>query len=288
VQKDKTYRLKLMVLARLLAEVTVLVILLLLPGAVWIAGKLAGLPSYGKIVLLALSGVALLALPCYGFLTVAVQVSDEGLTTIALLRRRCVEWWMVKGLRFRSSGFLRRYVVSYDGGELTFPAWLENQKELVDLIRGRLPQEAATESRLRIYKQDTIGFAYQILRVLLGATFIVVFWFFFMQVGTAKSTNTADSALLLVVCIAVTALIGWRCFVIASMPRWVQLTTSEIVISSGFGVKRVQWGDVKKLMPAFFLLPDGFMLKTKRGSYLLSESLDDADSLVEAIRERLS
>jgi hypothetical protein len=286
VQENKTYRLKLMVLARLLAEVTVLVILLLLPGGLWIAGKLAELPGYGKCLLVALSGIALLALPCYGFLTAAVRVSDQGLTTIALFRRRYAEWWKIKGLRFRSSGFLRRYVVSYQGGELNFPAWLDNQKELVDLIRNRLPQEAATESRL--YKQDTIGFAYQILRVLLGATFIIVFWFFYMQVGTAKTTNVADSALLLTVCIAVTALVGWRCLVIASMPRWVQLTTSELVISSGLKVKRVLWSDVKKLVPAFFLLPDGFMLSTKRGSYLLTESLDDADSLVEAIRERLS
>src|SRR5262249_13779592 len=131
VQTNKTYRLKLMVLARLLAEVTVLVILLLLPGGLWIAGKLGGFPPYGKLLLFALSGVALLALPCYGFLTVAVQVCEQGLTTIALFRRRFVEWWKIKGLRFRSSGFQRRYVVSYDGGELTFPAWLDNQKELV-------------------------------------------------------------------------------------------------------------------------------------------------------------
>src|SRR4029453_5635171 len=199
-----------MVLARLMAEVTVLVILLLLPGGLWIAGKLAELPVYGKCLLLVLSGVALLTLPCYGFLTAAVQASDQGLTTIALFRKRFVEWWTMKGLRFRSSGFLRRYVISYEGGELNFPAWLDNQKELVDLIRSRLPQEAATESRLRIYKQDAIGFAYQILRVLLGATFIIVFWFFYLQVGTAKTTNAADSALLLAVCMAVTALVGWR------------------------------------------------------------------------------
>ncbi len=276
-----------MVVARLLAEVTVLVTLLLLPIGLWFAGKLPAQP-YIQILLVVLSVVALLALPFYGFLTAGVRVSDQGLTTIALFRKRFVEWWRMKALRFRSSGFWRRYVITCDEGELTFPAWLDNQKELLDLVRGKLPQEAGGESRLRIYRQDVIALAYQIGRVLLGVTFIVVFWFFSLQEGRAKTTTAADALLLLTVCIAVTGIVGWRCFVIASMPRWVQLTTAELIISSGFGVKRVPWSDVKDLLPAFFLLPDGFMLKTRRGSYLLSDSLDDADSLVEAIRDRLS
>jgi hypothetical protein len=173
-------------------------------------------------------------------------------------------------------------------GEIAFPAWFDRQQELIELIGTRLPQEAGGESRLRIYRQDMVGVAYQFLRIALGATFIVVFWCFYGQVGTASGTTAADRALLLVVCLLVTVLVGWRCLAIASVPRWVQLTRSELVIGSGFAVRRLPWDQVQKLAPTFFLLPEGYILRTGRGSFLLSDSLDGADELIEAIRKQLA
>lgn len=277
-----------MVAARLLAEATVLFILLFLPLVLWLLGRLAALPRLIQVLFFALSGVALIALPLYGFLTFAVRVDDRGLTSVSFFRRRFAEWWQMKALRFRASGFWRRYVLTSEGGEIAFPAWLNQQQELVELIRSKLPHQGGGESRLRIYRQDTVGLAYQLLRIALGATFILVFWCFYAQVGTAGSTSTADRALLLVVCVLATVLVGWRCLAIASMPQWVQLTRSELVIGSGFAVRRLPWEQVKKLAPTFFLLPEGYILRTGRGSFLLSDSLDGADELIEAIREQLA
>lgn len=277
-----------MVAARLLAEATVLVILLFLPLVLWLLGRLQPVPQLIKVLLFALSAVALIALPCYGFLTFALQTDERGLTSVSLFRRRSVEWWQMQSLRFRASGFWRRYVLTTDEGEIAFPAWLEQQQELVELIRSKLPHEAGGESRLRIYRQDMIGLGYQLLRIALGATFILVFWCFYAQVGTAGSTSTADKLLLLLVCVLATVLVGWRCLVIASMPRWVQLTRSEMIIGSGFTVRHLPWAQVRKLAPTFFLLPEGYILRTGRGSFLLSDSLDGADELIEAIRERLA
>ena len=81
-----------MVAARLLAEVTVLVILLLLPLAAWASGNWPAVP-YIQVLLLVLPVVALLALPIYGFLTAAVRVNDDGLTTIALFLSGFFIWW---------------------------------------------------------------------------------------------------------------------------------------------------------------------------------------------------
>lgn len=277
-----------MVAARLLAEATVLAILLFLPLVLWLLGRLAALPWLMQVLFFAVSAVALMALPLYGFLTFAVSIDDHGLTSLSLFCRRRVEWWQMKALRFRASGFWRRYVLTYEEGEIAFPAWLDEQQELIELIRSKLPQEAGGESRLRIYRQDMVSVAFQFLGIVLGATFILVFWCFYGQVGTAGSTGPADRALLLVVCLLATVLVGWRCLAIASMPRWVQLTRSELVIGSGLAVRRLPWDQVKELAPTFFLLPEGYILRTGRGSFLLSDSLDGADELIEAIREQLA
>src|SRR5262249_40113071 len=145
----------------------------------------------------AIYATALLAaciLPCYGFVTWRVNVDERGLAAISLFKRQRAAWSDLERLSFKTSFNWRRYVVIFAGGELTFPVWLKDMKELVQLIRDHLPQ-SGSEGRgrkQRLFKQDVFGLVMQFVKVLLGLLFIVVFWIFFATIRSGKGLSQSD------------------------------------------------------------------------------------------------
>lgn len=287
---NKIYSLKPMVLIRLLAEMTVLLVLIGLPACTIFVPRFQHLPLAPRLAIYTVSVLALCILPFYGFITWRVKVDDLGLTVIALFKRQFAEWSQLEKLSFKSSWNWRRYIVAFDGGELSFPIWLVNLKELVQLIRDRLPEEGSARGamRQRVFKQDLFGLSMQSGRVLLGVLFIAIFWYFFFTVSGGKSLSRTDYLLVLAGCIAATVLVGWRCLVIALMPKSLELTDSELIVRTIFFERRLPWSQVKGVGPSFFMLPEGLMLRTAGGSFLLTEELEAVDELEEAIVRKLS
>jgi len=279
-----------MVILRLMAEMTVLLFLILLPAATFFLPRLQHLPIAVKTAFYAASVLALCVLPCYGFITWRVKVDDDGLSTISAFKRQFAAWADLEKLSFRTSFNWRRYVVSCQDAELTFPIWLAELKELVGLIRDRLPQggQKGGADRQRSFKQDRLGLVMQFVKVLLGLMFIVVNWLFFATIRSGKGLGQSDFILVLTVCIIVTVIVGWRCLVVALIPRALELTDGELIVRTCFFERRLPWEKVKGLTPSFFLLPEGLMLKTLGGSFLLTEDLEAVDELESAIREKLS
>src|SRR5215470_610973 len=113
-----------MVIVRILAELTVLIVLVSLPFAFTSVGKFAALPPGGKVLLIALSVLSALLLPFYGFITFLVRLDDAGLCFRSLFRKQVCKWSDIKGLSRRATFGWLRYVVEVEGGDVTFPVWL--------------------------------------------------------------------------------------------------------------------------------------------------------------------
>ncbi len=285
----KTYSLKPMVVIRLLAEATALLALVASPVVLLILHRFQQLPFPARTIVCIIAVFALALLPLYGFITWRVSADDDGLTAISLYNKQRALWTQLKKLSFKSSWGFRRYVVSGDDCELTFPFWLVNVKELVALIRERIPSIGS--SRLggrRLFKQDVFGIFTQFGRVLMGLVFIVIFWSFLVTVHGGKTLGQGDYLLVLCGCLLATGLVGWRCLVLALIPRALELTGDGLIVRTCFFSRRVVWADVKALAPSYFLLPEGLMLKTAAGSFLLTEELDSIDELEQTIKEKLS
>ncbi len=282
------YRLKTMVLARVLAEATVLLLLMLSPAILFILGKIALVPVMLRAVLFVLAAMAGILLPAYGFITYQVQIDDKGLKTRSFFRQQGCEWTQIKSLTRRSNWNWLRYVVEYEGGELSFPAWLNSCELLVESIRGHLPGGGGqSRNPFRKFSQDTTALIFQLIQAAAGVLFVTIFWVFYASVAASSTTGVSDKGMILGFCIIASAILVWRTFVVIQMPNSIELTATELIVRTFWFAKNVPWDSVKKVGAPFPLLPDGFMIATGKGSFLVGEGMDSADELLSAIKSEL-
>lgn len=284
---SQTFRMKPLVFTRLLAEVTVAFLVLLLPLAIWFLPQLQQLAPTLKAIGYVMSIGALFLLPLYGFTTVEVVVDDKQITTISLLKRHSCLWTDIQKLQLKTDWGWRRYVVEYEGGELTFPAMLYKIDELLQIIRQHMPQVKTKGGGPRLFHQGAQAVAWQYVQLVLGLAFACLLWWFFATTGISKSTQFADMTLILFVCMVFTGILIWRAFTIITMALSIEVLPAELKVKTWLGEHNIAWKDVAELKPALPILPDGMMLKTNRGGFLLSDNLSDADELKGAITNRL-
>ncbi len=276
-----------MVIARILAEVSVCLILAILPIVLLITGHLAKLSITIKVVLFSLSIIGALFIPAYGFVTWLVEVSPEGLSTHSLFNQQRCRWSEIKKIKRRSNWNWLRYVVEHEGGELSFPVWLKDCDKLVAIIRGHLGGPGGmpmVHNMIRAFSQDPISIIFQLFQTVGGIGIVVVFWFFFADIGKQSSTNSSDSLFVLAFCLILTALCVWRSVTVALMPRMVQLTPTDLVIRTFFFSRQINWQDVKSIGASMPIMPEGYTVKTAKGSFLIGNGMDSMDELVEAIQ----
>lgn len=284
----RKYRLKPMVLARVFAELTVLVLLVGLPILLWCTGRMAILPAAGKAVIFTLSGIGLCLLPWFGFVTYQVNASETGLVALSLFKKQSCQWQQIRGLTRRCSNNILRYVVELDDkSEFTFPVLLKGCEALVEEIRRHLPagSGAPPKNPYRLFRNDPLAMVVQFLQAAACMFFIVVIWIFCSN--TMRTMHNSDVYAVIAFSILCTAALGWRCFVVALMAKTVELTRDAIVVSTLFFQKTYPWNEVQSVKMPFPLLPEGFMLHTKKFSYLISTGMDAGDELQDAIKGKL-
>src|SRR5271155_2002410 len=139
MREVQVYRLKAMVLARLLAELTVLVALIAIPIVLLVLGKFHTLHLAVRWLFGVMAVGAAALLPVFGFLDWQVKADLDGLSVSSLFRQQKCQWSAAKTLPRRSSWNWQRYVIDYDGGSLNFPVLLGKVDQLVQTIRNHLP-----------------------------------------------------------------------------------------------------------------------------------------------------
>jgi hypothetical protein len=288
----KTYRLKHIVAARLCAESSVFIIFLALPLVLLLLGKLGALSFSYKLIVSILGLCGLVMLPVYGFITFKVTVTEDELTTHSVLQRHSCLLSKIKGLTRRSNWNWIRYVVEFDGGELTFPIWLKKSDELVAIVRQRIPEGFGGKRSVygRRFKQDPVSIIFQVGQAVAGLVFIGVVWLFAASLYHSGTTGitAADEALVVAFALLASAILLWRTIVVALMPASVELGRDQLILYTFFFEKKLPWAEIKAVKEPFPILPEGFMVHTKRASFLIGNGMDSADELAAAIKEKIA
>ncbi|CAN5322936.1 hypothetical protein BH11CYA1_BH11CYA1_15420 [soil metagenome] len=282
------FRLKTMVAVRVLAECTVLILLVFLPLVLLAFGKFAAISITGKIVLSTLALLAVSVLPVYGLITYKVKVEKESVTAYSLFKKRICRFALLKGLTRRSNWNIVRYTAEYEGGEISFPIWIDGCEKLVAIIREHLPKGASSLNPFRSFKQDPVALVFQIGQAVLSLIFIGVVWCFTVALQQSGQHSAADIGLLMVFAFIISAVLLWRAYVIALMPCSLEIKQEQFVVRTWFFEKNLAWADLKAVSEPYPLLPEGILIKTTGGSYLVGNGMDSADELEATLKSRIS
>lgn len=274
---------------RILAEATVFSLLLFLPVVILFLGKFAALTLTLKIVVVSLALIALLMLPVYAHITFQVKVTADELITYSVLGKHSCKLSQLKGLKRRSNWGWIRYVVEFEGGELSFPVWMQDCEKLVAALRAALPAGCGgAQNPFRIFKQDPIALAYQFGQALVSLVFAGIVWFFAISTHQSGHHNTADMALLYTFALVVSAVLIWRAYMVALMPRSVEVKPDQLLLVTVFSRVELPWKSVKALTESFALLPEGFVINTAKGRFLIGHGMDEADELESSLKANLA
>ncbi len=286
VKNQKTYRLRMMVLVRIMAEVAALVIVAILPAVFLCLGKFQILPLPWKIAMSIMAAGAATIVPFYGFVTWKVRTDDEGLTAVTAFKRKSIAWREVRALVKRSTWNFPRYVVEGSNEEASFPVWLDNLNELLERIKEHLPAGSASFNPYRMFKQDPVILGMHMAQSAAGLLFLGVLWFFYVE--TLKKGNQSDSVMVLIFCLIATGILVWRTAMILLMPLSVEVKLEFAVIKTCFFTVALPWEKILSVKPTMPLLPEGFMIKTKKGWYLIGNGMDRSDELESALADKIS
>jgi hypothetical protein len=280
-----TYRLKAMVFVRMLSEVTLFLVFMASPVVLYLLGKFVLLSVPGRAVFITLAVLGACLLPFYGFITWQVTTDASGITCVSLFKKQFCEWSIIRGLSRRSSFNWLRYVIETRDGEVSFPVLLKNCDQLVDQIRERLPAGGpASKGANKRFEHDSVAAIWQFAQALFGFIFIAIIWTFSSSLHLKSS---GDWWLLLGFCIAVTIVLLWRTFVVALMPRWVQITDDNLVMHNLFFERSFPWSELRGIKAASPFLPEGFMINTPKMSYLVGANMNAADELQEILLSKI-
>lgn len=276
----KSFTLKPLVVARLLAEISACIIVIALPVvAVTPLNKYVLAPTtMAALVLLSIAAAFLLA--SYGFITYKVAVGEDGLKLLSAYKKQEVAWSEMTSLGLKTSFGWRRYLIATTGDSATFPIWLTNVQELVQIIRSRLPNRGRSEAaRSRVFRQHSVGLVMQLGKLVLTVGFIILFWWFFVSLVKSARHDQGDIAIILGACLILTLLMLWRIWLIVFMPRSVELTDDGLRFTTWFFERPALWSETRLVNAPPLLLPEGELLKTPAGWFLLSADLEAFDEL---------
>lgn len=284
----KTYILKAMVIARGLAELTVLAILSIAPFVLMGFGlfnKLDVVVRFGLVLLSPLSmwGIWLLAQVPY-----KIVLSDSGLDAVALLKRWNLHWSNLKMMKQSSRVGFRQYVITHSGGELSFPCLFSRTDELLEQIRSKLPNRGrSTTGDAQIFRMPRISFYLELGKLILQAGFALIFFFFYFSLLKGGKSSQEDMAVVLIAAIAFSGAVLWKSVQTFRLPHEVKVDKDGLLLSGPFGRSQmVSWNEIESLESLSLLFPDGKGLRVRKQRLLLGSSLDGFDELCEEISRR--
>jgi hypothetical protein len=285
------YRLRTMVLARMLTEVAVLLGMVAIPVFLLAAGKLPSFRPHVQGMFITLGVIAVAILPWYGFITWLVTTNENGIATHALFKKQFCTWNQIKGLTRRASWNWLRFVVEYEGGDLTFPVLLNKCDVLVGEIRSHLQPGpggsgvgGAGRSTERSFVYDPVAMTLQIIQSLAAVVFVAVFWLFFTSKAHHFKPGSNDAISLFIFCAVASLIFLWRLWAVVFMPKSVTVTKKELIVRTHFNERHISWPQVLAVGLPLPLLPEGFTIKTKKSTVLIGTGMESADELHEIVQ----
>jgi len=286
-KNQNTYRLKTMAMARVFSEVAALSIFLCLPFILLFAGLMAELDLVVKAAVVLGAVFALLMLPAYGFITWQISITETGIIGWSLIKRREIAFDKLTRLTRKSNFNWQRYILTYDGGDITFPLWFERLDDLIKSIRERLPADLSpNELGPRLFRQDTISFLMQFSQVTFGLVLTGVATYFAAFYFSSNRVAELDALLIMVFVIVLGLSMFYRAIVVTLMPYRILVGETGIDMSTVFFKKHIDYKSLEMLTASSPFLPEGFMLQTTSGTYLIGSGFDSLDELVADLRSK--
>jgi hypothetical protein len=276
------YRLKPVVATRIAAEALAVLFCAVFPLVGYSCGYFNALPWFAKLVPLVVFVIGCVLAPFYGFITWSVITTDEGITAVSLFKRPYCKWQDLESLKRRTLFNQVRYSVSTKSGqELNFPIWLTECDRLIHEIRSHIPGglEALEVSSTQSFRNSLTGMIFQLVQSCLGLFFTCFVWYFLLTSLMLKPGSVADRALVGIFAALLTGIFCWRAFVVILMPTYVETSPETLLLKTFFTTVQMNWDDVLRVTQPSPFLPEGFLLKTKRGNFLMSGTLEDCDEL---------
>jgi hypothetical protein len=284
---NRVYSLKPLVFARVLAEVLTLFICGLLPISWALSGSYSGFPGYAQPIAFAVSLCALALLPCYGFITWSVISDENGITVRTFYSKEFCKWQEIKSMTLSAGGTHGGYVITtVEGKKLMFPTFLKGCHELVQEIRGNLPARGGEQGGCKSFRCGRFFLTIQSLKMLLSLTFAGIFWIFVLHDFLPKSHVQSDSILMVGFAVILSAALLLKLFQLVLMPTEIETSDSEIALKSPLYALKLPWTQVFKVSEAPPLLPEGYILKTKRGSFYIAGAIEASDELAGQIGKK--
>lgn len=286
-KNSNTYRLKTMAMARVFSEILALIIFLCLPFILLIANLMAELDLVVKIAVILGSVFSFLMLPAYGFITWQITVTETGIIGWSLIKRRQLNFNQLLKLTRKSNFNWQRFVLTYDSGDITFPLWFERLDDLIKKIREHLPVDLSSGvGGPRLFRQDTISFFMQFAQVVFGLMLTGVATYFAAYYFSSNRVSELDGLLIMVFVLVLGLSMFYRAIVVMLMPFKIQLAENGIELTTLFFKKQIDFESLKTLTASSPFLPEGFMLETDVGSFLIGGGFDSLDELVEELRAK--
>lgn len=287
--KSKTYRLKAMVMARALAELTVLVILFFLPMSLCFK-PVQNLQFFIKAAICLLSPVSAFVLWRLLKTPFQVTVSEAGLSLRSLIQKKTLLWSQIRTIRLARRLAWPEFVLELEASSLSFPALLASSSELLESIRERLPNRGKSqiESRTSIFKISAQSLFADITKICFQIILLAVFLCFcFWQKGSASSSNE-DLLIIFSAAALFAAALGWRLFQFLSMPVFLQFKDgSELEMKTLSGIKKtLDCRSLDKFSKTGSFYPEGIFLFAGKKRVLISASFDAFDELAEELSRK--
>ncbi len=281
-QMRTVYKLKPVVAIRITAEAIAVLFCAIFPLIGYSCGYFNALPWFAKLVPLVVCVIGCILTPFYGFITWSVITTDEGITAISLFKRPFCKWQDLESLKRRTLLNQVRYSISTNTGqELNFPIWLAHCDQLIQEIRSHIPGglEAVSTSATRSFRNSVTGMIFQLIQSCLGLSFAIFVWYFLFTSLFLKPGSIPDRILVCVFAAVLTGIFLWRAFVVILMPTYVETSPQTLLLKTLFGTTEMSWDDVTGLSLSPPYLPEGFVVKTKRGQFLMPGTLESCDEL---------
>ena len=282
-----TYSLKAIVLARALAEMTVLTILTILPIALFATGHFFAVNIILRAGVTILALLSLVGLWGFGQIAFKVVVTDSGLTTQSIFRKHFLKWTQILLLKQRNRLGWKEYSLVHASGEVSFPCLLKAAPQLVETIRSRLPDRGrSTTGAEQLYRVGAITLVQEIAKLILQAGFAGLIFCFYETLKLEGKSSLEDILFVLALAVMVSAVVAWKLIQFLQLPVTVQLQKEGMTLKGIFRSAIISWSDIKKVANSGLMHPEGLLIRTDKHNYLIANTVDCWDELSEEIQLR--
>ncbi len=283
------YQIKSVLLARMLAELTVFAIVALAPLILFGLGIFQKLHIIYRTMICLASPITLGLAWAICQIPFRASVNENGIETRAFLKKRQASWSQMQSLSLINMVGWRHYRLGLREGDLTFPCQLLNVQELVATIRSHLPSRGRVKTGdTQQYNLAKLAHLMLIGQALLWLGFAILFGIFFESLRKTSNISPFDLALVLGLEIVVILGVLWQFLYVVLLPRKVLLENANLKIGSLIRKREVALNQIESMTESKFPFPDGVKLNSKnKQSFLLSSSMDNFDELVEELKVRL-